>query len=264
MAYGYIYKTELSNGQYYIGKHKYNGLHDKKYIGSGTRLREVIKNDKSIKIKNTPMFYTVDEKSLSLMEEIAIGNRFKDDNKCLNLMAGGKYILTEKGNAKRILKIKEYYKNGGRPANKKGRYNTCIYCGNKFWVSPSSLSKNFCSSKCRFVHTGSYRTDESRARMSVSIKAAFLKKSKDVEWRKNFIEKTSKSQKKRFEDPKEREKLKYERTPEMRKNISIGTKKAMLKVDMSKIMNNWKENNPEAYKKRNERISKTLSLKNKI
>ena len=86
-----IYKTHRKdNGEYYIGKHEHSGsgagCHD--YMGSGVLLNRKMKKHPDVWHREVLATYDSRE-SLDLAEAFWVGNKWTDDPKCLNLMAGG-------------------------------------------------------------------------------------------------------------------------------------------------------------------------------
>lgn len=91
--YYYVYKITCTSGSlkdsYYIGQHKTNNINDG-YKGSGTLIRNYFKKFPNDYIKEILCFCNnVDE--LNEMEKFYIGNLYKTDDLCINLVAGGTY-----------------------------------------------------------------------------------------------------------------------------------------------------------------------------
>lgn len=98
MIFNYIYKITLLKGtlagHYYYGLHRTNNLNDG-YAGSGTIIKDYYKHYGKIEhqtyIKEIISFYN-DEEELNQAEYNIIGDKYKNDNLCLNLKEGGKNI----------------------------------------------------------------------------------------------------------------------------------------------------------------------------
>lgn len=86
--YGYIYKTILPDGRYYIGQRKGSPENDS-YLGSGVVITQYIKKYGKQNIKKEILVFGSSKEELSILEKEFIGNLFNTDEKCLNLRAGG-------------------------------------------------------------------------------------------------------------------------------------------------------------------------------
>lgn len=86
--YGYIYKTtHLRTGQYYIGQRK--GSYDSDYLGSGTRIRNMVKKYGKSEFSLEVLAWAYDHDQLNKLEEEYVGKLYKEDPMCVNLIAGG-------------------------------------------------------------------------------------------------------------------------------------------------------------------------------
>ena len=91
----YIYKIEFPNGKYYFGLHKTKNLNDG-YAGSGTLLpREYGKCDIS-EVKKIILSFHNNQDELIEEEKKVIGDLYKNDENCLNLIEGGSYGFDKK------------------------------------------------------------------------------------------------------------------------------------------------------------------------
>lgn len=97
--YYYIYKVKCLCGsfkdKYYYGQHKTNKLNDG-YIGSGTLLKcyfdKYGKIDGETYLREIIAYYN-NEDELNKAEEEIVGNKYKDDDMCLNIRTGGSQFL---------------------------------------------------------------------------------------------------------------------------------------------------------------------------
>jgi len=99
----YTYKITLLKGSlaghYYLGRHSTNNLNDG-YAGSGRKITDYFKKYPKIEhqtyIKEIIAFYDNDEE-LNEAEKQLIGDKFLNDDLCLNLCAGGSWgMLSDK------------------------------------------------------------------------------------------------------------------------------------------------------------------------
>lgn len=88
--YFYIYKiTHIDSGKFYIGQHRTNNLDDG-YFGSGILLKNMLKSHDKSEFKKEIIAYANSLEELNKLEEELIGDSYKKDEKCLNLMKGGR------------------------------------------------------------------------------------------------------------------------------------------------------------------------------
>jgi hypothetical protein len=87
--YHFIYKTTcLLNDKYYIGMHSTNELNDG-YLGSGKRLRNMIRKYGKENFKLEILEYLSDRCSLVEKEKEIVNQSLLQDLKCINLKTGG-------------------------------------------------------------------------------------------------------------------------------------------------------------------------------
>lgn len=90
--YYYIYKITLTKGKfknhYYIGQHKTDNMDDG-YKGSGILVNKYYKKYPNDFIKEI-LCYCKDKDELNKAEDFYVGDLYKTDPLCLNLIAGGK------------------------------------------------------------------------------------------------------------------------------------------------------------------------------
>lgn len=89
----YVYSINFSNGNYYIGKHTTKNFNDG-YCGSGVLLNREFLREKNEAIKHIIGFYH-NGKELGEAENLAIGEKYKTDEKCLNFVKGGEGGFSE-------------------------------------------------------------------------------------------------------------------------------------------------------------------------
>lgn len=87
-----VYKIEDKDGNYYIGKHSTFNLDDG-YIGSGTWSKLIF--DENIEVSKTYLgFYDTPEEAYEAEYDI-LGESWKNDSKCKNIIQGGKISAFE-------------------------------------------------------------------------------------------------------------------------------------------------------------------------
>lgn len=142
IKFGYIYRIELPDSRFYIGKKESPMVVDS-YFGSGTHLKRwFVKNTgrksnncpkviaESAGVKREVLCWATNRQCLKCMEKIFVGNLWANNEKCLNLSAGGNggvYVHTEEHKKKVSKKMKEWMSNPshngmyGKPAWNKGK-----------------------------------------------------------------------------------------------------------------------------------------------
>lgn len=94
--YGFIYKTVLPDGRYYIGQHKiisYNTL-DPYYVGSGRIMKDYINSKGRQGLTRTILEFANDAVELNLLESKYVTSVELSDPMCLNLDHGGAQKFT--------------------------------------------------------------------------------------------------------------------------------------------------------------------------
>ena len=86
--YHFIYKIEFPNGKYYLGEHTTKDLNDG-YCGSGSLLPFEFKKCNISDVKKIILSFHNSKKEMEINEEKVIGNLYKTDENCLNLIKGG-------------------------------------------------------------------------------------------------------------------------------------------------------------------------------
>lgn len=82
----YIYKVTFDDSSYYIGKHSTQKINDG-YKGSGRALKEKYADDVPFSFDILSWHSSLDE--VMEAEKLTIGNSWRDDPLCLNLIGGG-------------------------------------------------------------------------------------------------------------------------------------------------------------------------------
>lgn len=103
--YHYIYKvTYLPNGKYYVGMHSTDNLEDG-YMGSGRRIKWLVKRYGLEHFKFEILEYLPNRKSLIEREKEIVGKELLKDIKCLNLKEGGEGGFSSWSVAKRKVSL---------------------------------------------------------------------------------------------------------------------------------------------------------------
>lgn len=108
--YGYVYRIDILDfpGDYYIGQQK--GLYNLTYFGSGKRISKYTQKHGTANLKKSLLGVADSREDLNLLEELLIGDNFKTDRHCWNLVQGGAYgelspeiqkIIAEKNRGKK-------------------------------------------------------------------------------------------------------------------------------------------------------------------
>ena len=183
--YGYIYKTtHLRSGQYYIGQRK--GSYDSDYLGSGTRIRNMVKKYGKSEFSLEVLAWAYDHDQLNKLEEQYVGKLYKEDPMCVNLIAGGIHGFMSEEVKEKISKNRS-----GIPAWNKG-------------VEWSEERKE----KFSKTRTGEKRSEETKKKLSEAQKSRYenpeeRKKMSRIKT-KEEKQKISESTKKRYQNEEER------------------------------------------------------------
>lgn len=126
--YGFIYKTTLPDGRYYIGQHKIisNNTLDPNYLGSGVIIKDYIKSKGKEGIIREILEYGNSRNELNELENKYITSDIINDPLNINLDTGGKHIDTRLPSVKRkigdtISKLRT--ENPERWPSRKGKQN---------------------------------------------------------------------------------------------------------------------------------------------
>lgn len=85
--YYFVYKINFEDGHYYIGKHRTSNLEDE-YSGSGHGLKKFKDKNPQIKWTKEILCFCKNKGELAVNESKYIGNLYKTDPLCLNMVAG--------------------------------------------------------------------------------------------------------------------------------------------------------------------------------
>lgn len=94
--YGFIYKTILPDGRYYIGQHKIISLRtlDPYYFGSGVIIKDYIKSKGKSHLKRELLAFGYSWEEMNLLESIFVTESVLSDPHCVNLDKGGRNKFT--------------------------------------------------------------------------------------------------------------------------------------------------------------------------
>ena len=91
MKHGYIYIiTHLPTGRYYIGQRRSADPDNDKYMGSGVAWKQILAAHPAEEFSKKILARTDDQEELNKLEEEFVGDLYSTDNKCQNLMSGGR------------------------------------------------------------------------------------------------------------------------------------------------------------------------------
>jgi len=102
--YGFIYKSTLPNGKFYIGQHKIisKTTLDPTYVGSGILIKAYIKIHGKAGIIREILEYAYSREELNELELKYVNNELLNDENCLNLDTGGRTTVRSLEANKRI------------------------------------------------------------------------------------------------------------------------------------------------------------------
>jgi hypothetical protein len=92
IPYGFLYKTILPDGRFYIGQHKIVSQKtlDPYYFGSGVIIRDYIKSKTAHDLKREILVFGYSFDEMNLLESIYVTEEILNDPLCINLDKGGK------------------------------------------------------------------------------------------------------------------------------------------------------------------------------
>jgi hypothetical protein len=95
-AYGFIYKTTLPDGRYYIGQHKIISQHtlDPTYFGSGVIIKDFLKSKGSIGVAREILEYGFSRDEMNILEGTYVTASVLSDPLNINLDIGGRNNYT--------------------------------------------------------------------------------------------------------------------------------------------------------------------------
>jgi hypothetical protein len=155
--YGFIYKTILPDGRYYIGQHKIisRSTLDPTYFGSGVILKDYIKSRGTTELVREILEFGCDHNDLNLLETKYITEEVLNDPLNINLDFGGRHIFSryKEVNAKIGKTISELRKENpnnwptrkGKENNKSVNWKLISPTGEEFLICGGL--NNFCQSK---------------------------------------------------------------------------------------------------------------------
>lgn len=150
--YGYVYKTTLPDGRYYIGRHK-SPEFDPEYYGSGRLISRYINKHGTDGVTLEILCWANTNDQLNNLEKEHIGTLYETDQNCINLRAGGDQCGVSTATRSRLRQVQlDYYKNGGINPNK---------------GKPMSEEQK---QKLRLANTGKKLTQEQINKRTASIK----------------------------------------------------------------------------------------------
>ena len=247
-----IYKILFPDGKYYIGEHITKNLKDG-YAGSGSLLPGKYEKTDITSVKKIYLFFVRNKEEMQEREKIIIGENYKLDGKCLNLIPGG-----GDGYSYKIIK-KSAGIRSGKKRTKESIEKQRIACTGKKHTDEekrkiSEWHKNFFKTDAgknkknmlAKVMKNRIRSQEERKKMSDSQRNRFLKKFlQNLEY-KNFISAFSYARnhknddlvKKIFAENEEFRIFFYEKThktgPRKKFKMPPRTREHCLKISMSK------------------------------
>jgi hypothetical protein len=153
LPYGFVYKTVLPDGRYYIGQHKISNHQtmDKDYFGSGVIIKDYIKAKGKDLLKREILEFAFDHQDLCSLEKKIITESVLNDEKNINLDYGGKnnYTRTQEVIKKISETVKRQRKENPAPwLIREGKENN----KSKNWklISPDGIEYNFCGGLSKF------------------------------------------------------------------------------------------------------------------
>lgn len=156
-AYGFIYKTILPDGKFYIGQHKiisHNTL-DPLYFGSGVIIKDYLKSKGKENLVREILDFGFSWKEMNLLEAKYITESILNDPLCINLDKGGRNNYTRfdevinkiSNTMKDVRKLKkDSWRSRKGPENNKSKHWKLISPNNEVFEFHGSIDE-FCKSK---------------------------------------------------------------------------------------------------------------------
>lgn len=156
-AYGFIYKTILPDGKFYIGQHKiisHNTL-DPLYFGSGVIIKDYLKSKGKENLVREILDFGFSWKEMNLLEAKYITESTLNDPLCINLDKGGRNNYTRfdevinkiSNTMKDVRKLKkDSWRSRKGPENNKSKHWKLISPNNEVFEFHGSIDE-FCKSK---------------------------------------------------------------------------------------------------------------------
>lgn len=156
-AYGFIYKTILPDGRFYIGQHKiisHNTL-DPLYFGSGVIIKDYLKSKGKENLVREILDFGFSWEEMNLLEAKYITESTLNDPLCINLDKGGRNNYTRfdevinkiSNTMKDVRKLKkDSWRSRKGPENNKSKHWKLISPNNEVFEFHGSIDE-FCKSK---------------------------------------------------------------------------------------------------------------------
>lgn len=156
-AYGFIYKTILPDGRFYIGQHKiinHNTL-DPLYFGSGVIIKDYVKSKGKENLLREILDFGFSWEEMNLLEAKYITENTLNDPLCINLDKGGRNNYTRfdeviskiSNTMKDVRKLKkDSWRSRKGPENNKSKHWKLISPNNEVFEFHGSIDE-FCKSK---------------------------------------------------------------------------------------------------------------------
>lgn len=161
--YGFIYKTILPDGRFYIGQHKIisSKTLDPKYLGSGVILKDYIKSKGKQNIQREIIIFGYSREEMNWLESQYVTEETLNDPLCINLDKGGRNNFTRFSEVnERIGKTmrevrkekKDIWKSRKGPENNKSKHWRLISPDGETFEFHGNID-NFCKTKNISSHT---------------------------------------------------------------------------------------------------------------
>lgn len=147
--YGFIYKTILPDGRFYIGQHKIISQKtlDPTYFGSGVIIKDYIKSKGSIGVIRKILDYGYTFNEMNLLEQKHLTETVLNNSQCINLDHAGK-VKNTRTNAVRLKIGKSISQMRQQQPEKWKNATRCGSLNNKSktykFISPSNVEYNIC------------------------------------------------------------------------------------------------------------------------
>lgn len=145
--YGFIYKTTLPDGRYYIGQHKIISqiTLDPMYFGSGVIIKDYIKSKGSKKLVRNILEFGYSWKQMNDLERKYVTEKVLEDPLNINLDKGGRHLYTRYDEVKKrigkTMSLKRKANPGNWPSRKGEKNNKSV---NWKLISPKGEEFIFC------------------------------------------------------------------------------------------------------------------------
>lgn len=107
MKHGYIYVvTHIPTGRYYIGQRRSIDPDNDKYMGSGKAWKQILAAHPAEEFSKKILARSDDQEELNKLEEKFVGDLYDTDDKCKNLMSGGRVHIWSRESREKMSKLK--------------------------------------------------------------------------------------------------------------------------------------------------------------